>query len=111
MTARLVAEIRGGGGPRLLHARTYRWTGHTSTDPAAWRDPQEVAAWKARCPIGKLRAALATSGMTDLDFDWISSEAAAEMRAAREGANSAAWPGGPVAFEDVQDTGAVAWRG
>ena len=32
--ARLVAEIRAGGGPRLLHAMTYRFKGHVSVDPA-----------------------------------------------------------------------------
>ena len=41
---RLVAEVRGGSGPRLLHAITYRVKGHVSVDPAAYRDPQELAA-------------------------------------------------------------------
>jgi hypothetical protein len=36
-------------------------------------------------------------------------EAKAEMTAAREDANAAAWPEASVAYEDVQDTGAVAW--
>ena len=31
------------------------------------------------------------------------------MAAARKEANEAAWPKPAVAFEDVQDTGAVAW--
>ena len=32
--ASIVAAIRSGGGPHLFHAKTFRWTGHTSTDPA-----------------------------------------------------------------------------
>ena len=36
-------------------------------------------------------------------------EAKAEMAAARSEANAAAWPEPHVAYEDVQDTGAVAW--
>ena len=61
--ARLAAEVRGGAGPRMLHAKTFRWTGHTSTDPAAWRDPKEVEAWKARCPIAALQKTLGERGM------------------------------------------------
>ena len=109
-TARLVAEIRSGGGPRLLHAKTYRWTGHTSTDPAAWRDEDEVAAWKAKCPIERLRAQLMETGVSDADLSVVAEQAATEMQAARASANTAAWPEAPVAFDDVQDTGAVAWR-
>ena len=42
--ARLVAEVRGGAGPRLLHAVTYRFKGHVSVDPGAYRDRTEVDA-------------------------------------------------------------------
>ncbi len=35
--ASCVADIRAGGGPRFLHARTYRLKGHTAVDPAAYR--------------------------------------------------------------------------
>ena len=41
--ARLVAEVRGGAGPRFLHAVTYRFKGHVSVDPGAYRDQAEVA--------------------------------------------------------------------
>jgi hypothetical protein len=36
-------------------------------------------------------------------------DAKTEMAAARKEANGAAWPDAAVAYEDVQDTGAVAW--
>jgi acetoin:2,6-dichlorophenolindophenol oxidoreductase subunit alpha len=35
--------VRAGRGPRLLHAITYRVKGHVSVDPAAYRDPNELA--------------------------------------------------------------------
>ena len=106
----LVAEVRRGGGPRLLHATTYRWTGHTSTDPAAWRDPAEVAAAKARCPIARAERALREAGVGDTEIEAMRSEAEAEMTAARAAAVAAPWPAEAIAYEDVQDTGAVAWR-
>jgi pyruvate dehydrogenase E1 component alpha subunit len=108
--AGLIAEVRSGAGPRLLHARTFRWTGHTSTDPAAWRDPAQVAAGKARCPIAKLRAILIDSGMAEAELDAIQKAATLEMQSARTRANQAEWPQAPVAYEDVQDTGAAQWQ-
>jgi TPP-dependent pyruvate/acetoin dehydrogenase alpha subunit len=45
--ARLVGEVRAGGGPRLLHALTYRVKGHVSVDLAAYRDrPSWPPRWK-----------------------------------------------------------------
>ena len=104
---KFISEIRSGGGPRLLQAKTYRWTGHTSTDPAAWRDPAEVEAWKARCPINRLKQNLFGKGMSANDLDAIATAAHEEMQAARAAANAASWPASAVAYEDVQDTGAV----
>jgi TPP-dependent pyruvate/acetoin dehydrogenase alpha subunit len=106
--ARLVAEVRGGKGPRLLHADTYRWTGHTSTDPAAWRDPDAVAAGKARDPIARLKARLVESGVDGATLDAVNADALAEMAEARAAANAAAWPEVATVYADVQDVGAVA---
>jgi len=103
---RLVSEVRAGA-PRLLHAKTYRWTGHTSTDPAVWRDQAEVAAWKARCPIANLEATLREQGIEPETISTIRTEATEEMQSARQTANAASWPSGSVAYEDVQDIGAV----
>ncbi|MFT5507709.1 MAG: TPP-dependent pyruvate/acetoin dehydrogenase alpha subunit [Hyphomicrobiaceae bacterium] len=107
---RIVAGIRAGSGPHLLHAKTFRWTGHTSTDAAAWRDPAEVEAGKARCPIARLRATLFEAGVSGAECDAMVTEAAAEMQASRTTANAAAWPAGAVAYDDVQDTGAMKWQ-
>ena len=104
-SARLVAEVRGGGGPRLLHAKTYRWTGHTSTDAAAWRDPKDVEAGKAGCPLARLQATLVERGAVDTDK--IDTAARADMAACRKLAHGAPWPEAVTAFEDVQDVGAV----
>jgi pyruvate dehydrogenase E1 component alpha subunit len=106
--ARLVAEIRAGAGPRLLHATTYRLTGHTSTDPAAWRAAGEVEAARAVEPLGRLRAKLLEQGVAVRQLDAIEGEARAEMSEARAAALAAPWPDPAVAWEDVQDCGAMA---
>jgi pyruvate dehydrogenase E1 component alpha subunit len=105
---RLVADIRRGAGPRLLHAKTYRWTGHTSTDVAAWRDPAEVEAGKKGCPIVRAARVLIERGMPEADLAAIKAAADAEMGRAREAAKVAPWPRADVAYADVQDIGAVA---
>jgi len=58
-----VAAVRRGEGPHLLHVRTYRITGHTSTDAAAWRPEEEVAEARSRDPIARLGAVLAERGI------------------------------------------------
>jgi pyruvate dehydrogenase E1 component alpha subunit len=104
----MVAAIRRGEGPRLLHARTFRLLGHTSTDPAAWRDAAEVEAARAREPIARLEAWLAGNGVERGVLEAIAAEAEAEMARARGEALAAPWPAAEAAFADVQDIGAVA---
>jgi pyruvate dehydrogenase E1 component alpha subunit len=104
-----VAAVRRGEGPHLLQVRTYRITGHTSTDPAAWRPPGEVEEARSRDPIARLGAVLAERGVGLTELGKIIDDAKIEMAAARKEANGAAWPEAAVAYEDVQDTGAVAW--
>jgi len=105
--AGLVAEVRAGGGPRLLHATTYRLMGHTSTDPAAWREAGEVEAARAEEPLLRLRARLLEQGIAARALDAIEGDARAEMSAASAAALAAPWPDPSVAWEDVQDSGAV----
>lgn len=66
---RALAAARGGEGPRLIEALTYRLHDHTTADDARrYRDEKEVkAAWK-RCPIKRLRTWLESdTGWTDAD--------------------------------------------
>ena len=54
-----VARARRGEGPTLIEAKTYRYRGHSRTDPASYRPSGELDAWKKRDPIALLGAALA----------------------------------------------------
>jgi pyruvate dehydrogenase E1 component alpha subunit len=100
---RLVAAIRGGSGPRLLHARTFRQSGHTSTDAAAWRDPREVERGRRGDPLRRLAARLVEQGVTEARLAGLREAALAEMRAAREAARAAPWPEAAAARTEVQD--------
>jgi 2-oxoisovalerate dehydrogenase E1 component len=48
---RAVERARLGEGPSLIECQTYRWYGHSRSDPRAYRTKEEEAAWKARDPI------------------------------------------------------------
>lgn len=106
ITAELVAQIRGGGGPRFLHALTYRLTGHTAADPAGYRAQTEVDERLKDEPIGRLRAQLLQrQGVSAASLDAIGVEVRQEVDAAFADARDAAYPEASLAFEDVQDVG------
>ncbi|MBT2336095.1 thiamine pyrophosphate-dependent dehydrogenase E1 component subunit alpha [Variovorax paradoxus] len=107
--ARLVAEVRGGGGPRLLHARTYRVKGHVSVDLAAYRDPAELAAALETDPIARARGHLLSAGVSAATLDAIENAARDEVDTALAIADAAPWPDASAAFTDVQTTGAGQW--
>jgi pyruvate dehydrogenase E1 component alpha subunit len=105
----LVAEVRSGRGPRLLHALTYRVKGHVSVDPAGYRDPAELAAALETDPIERARARLLAGGCEVAVLDAIEHEARTEVEAALAAADAAPWPEAAAAFTDVQSTGAGQW--
>ena len=62
---RAVADARSGNGPWFIEAYTYRWSGHygpESDDLVGYRPPEELAAWKANCPIALLENAMLSAG-------------------------------------------------
>ncbi|MEJ7686618.1 MAG: thiamine pyrophosphate-dependent dehydrogenase E1 component subunit alpha [Variovorax sp.] len=106
---KLVAEVRAGHGPRLLHALTYRVKGHVSVDPAAYRDAGELAAALETDPIAHARMRLVAGGIDAAALDAIGREAQAEVEAALAAADAAALPDPGAAFTDAQTTGAGQW--
>ncbi|WP_257624635.1 thiamine pyrophosphate-dependent dehydrogenase E1 component subunit alpha [Variovorax boronicumulans] len=108
--ARLVDQVRSGSGPRLLHALTYRVKGHVSVDPAAYRDPAELAAALETDPIAQARARCLQAGTAAALLDAIEAEAHAEVEAALAAAAAAPWPEAGAAFTDIQTTGAGQWH-
>ena len=53
-----IGLVRSGEGPYLLEAQTYRFRGHSISDPANYRPEIEVSYWMSRDPIGLLQARL-----------------------------------------------------
>lgn len=109
-TAKLLIErVRAQSRPALLHARTYRFKGHVSVDPAAYRDQAEVARALERDPLRLTRARLIERGAAQAAIDEIEKQARAEVDAALAAAAAADWPAQTAAFEEIQTTGAGKW--
>ena len=58
-----VARARRGEGPTLIEAKTYRYNGHSHSDPRAYRTREEEAEWKSRDAIELLKSQL-------MDIKW-----------------------------------------
>ncbi len=108
--ARLAAEVRAGAGPRFLHALTYRFKGHVSVDPGAYRDPAEVARAIESDPLLIARGKLVARGIAASALDALDAAAAAEIDAALAEAEAAPWPEPAAAYTDIQNTGVGQWR-
>lgn len=68
---RAVAHARGGNGPVFIEALTYRFVGHSRSDPGAYRPDGELDRWRERDPIAVLRAQLEAEGVDAAELDEI----------------------------------------
>jgi len=106
---KMVREIRAGGGPRFLHAVTYRFKGHVSVDPGTYRDAKEVEAALLKDPLIVTRARLASLGVAEADMAALEAQVKAEIDTALQTAEAAPWPVVADAYEDIMSTGAGVW--
>ncbi|MGZ8760326.1 MAG: alpha-ketoacid dehydrogenase subunit alpha/beta [Aeromicrobium sp.] len=65
---RAASLCRAGEGPVLIEASTYRYYGHSLSDPRnEYRTREEEASWRAVDPIERLKAQLLTAGAADAE--------------------------------------------
>ncbi|HEY8427457.1 MAG TPA: pyruvate dehydrogenase (acetyl-transferring) E1 component subunit alpha [Sandaracinaceae bacterium] len=70
-----VERARSGGGPTLIEIRTYRFRGHSMSDPGKYRTPEEVEERKKRQdPVRVAAAKLLESGVTEDELARIDAE-------------------------------------
>ena len=81
-----VDAARGGAGPRVVEAITYRIEPHTNTDDASrYRSAEEVDAWRRLDPLDRLEAHLRATGvLTDQLHDEMKAEVEALAGELRE---------------------------
>ena len=79
-----VERARSGAGPSFIEAHTYRIQGHLEAEAlflggGKYREAAEVAAWKERDPIDRLRAQLLSSGVKQTDLASIDSRVLSQV--------------------------------
>ncbi|WP_438382200.1 pyruvate dehydrogenase (acetyl-transferring) E1 component subunit alpha [Asaia sp. BMEF1] len=88
-----VAHCRAGKGPFLLEMETYRYRGHSMSDPARYRDRSEVEEMRrTRDPIEALHKLLSEKGTSDEAFKEIDAEVKQIVNDAAEFAQNSAEP-------------------
>ena len=97
--ARAIAHAREGNGPAFVEALTYRFVGHSRSDPGAYRPEGELDEWKTRDPIGILRSQLEAEGVDAAVLDEVEQENADQLEQMRERGLAAPFPSGLNANE------------
>ena len=98
-TVKLAVErARRGEGPTLIECLTYRWQGHHVGDPGEYRDPQELADWKAKEPIAQLEK---RGLLTQDEIDAIKAGVEEEIKAACKFAEESPYPDASEAYSDL----------
>ncbi len=90
--SRAIQHAREGSGPAFIEALTYRFVGHSRSDPGAYRPEGELDEWKTRDPITILRAQLEAEGVEAARLDGVEKEIADELERMREQGLAAPFP-------------------
>ena len=98
-----VEAIRAGGGPQLLEVKTYRYRGHSMSDPANYRTKDEVNSFKQKHdPIENLKAHLIAQGFaTEEQFEDIESIVVAKIKDCVEFAQNSPLPNEKELYTDI----------
>jgi TPP-dependent pyruvate/acetoin dehydrogenase alpha subunit len=87
-----VAHARAGHGPAFLQTLTYRFVGHSRSDPGAYRKPGELDEMRKRDPLIVARERLSAEGVDDDRLDELADRVAARMAQVAEQALTAPYP-------------------
>jgi pyruvate dehydrogenase E1 component alpha subunit len=95
-------RARKGDGPTLLEFRTYRYKGHSMSDPAKYRTKEELEEYKAKDPIEQVREVLLSNKFaTEADLEAIDKRIKEEVEASVKFAEESPYPAPEEAFKDV----------
>ncbi len=99
---RAADRARAGEGPTFLEFKTYRFRGHSMSDPQKYRTKEEVEQWKSRDPLEMCRDRILTNGIaTEADLEAIDARIKEVVEASVKFAEESPYPEPEAAFEDV----------
>ncbi|MET6997199.1 pyruvate dehydrogenase (acetyl-transferring) E1 component subunit alpha [Chitinophaga defluvii] len=99
---RAVKRAREGGGPTLLEIKTYRYRGHSMSDPAKYRTKDEVEEYKEKDPISiVLDKIQKNKWATEAEIEAINNKVKDQVEECVKFAEESPWPSDDELLKDV----------
>lgn len=99
---RAAKRAREKGGPTLLEIKTYRYKGHSMSDPAKYRTKEEMDEYKLKDPLETTLVKLkSTFGITDKEIEKISERVKDKVADAVKFAEESPFPDASEALKDI----------
>jgi pyruvate dehydrogenase E1 component alpha subunit len=100
--SRAVKRAREGGGPTLLEIKTYRYKGHSISDPQKYRTKEEVEEYKGKDPITALLQTMKENGFaSDEEIEAINKRVDQAVEESVKFAEESPWPNDDEVLKDV----------
>jgi pyruvate dehydrogenase E1 component alpha subunit len=100
--SRAVKRAREGGGPTLIEIKTYRYKGHSISDPQKYRTKEEVEEYRAKDPITVVRNTILENKMaTEEDLAAIDQRVDEMVTASVKFAEESPWPDDDEVLKDI----------
>jgi len=100
--SRAVKRAREGGGPTLLELKTYRYKGHSISDPQKYRTKDEVEEYRQRDPIQQvLNTILQNKFATQQEIDTINKRVNDTVNESVKFAEESPWPADDEVLKDI----------
>ncbi len=97
-----VNRAREKGGPTLLEIKTYRYKGHSMSDPAKYRTKDEVEEYKEKDPIDYvLKVLKEVHKVTDAEIEVMNERVKNQVQESVEFAENSPWPNDDELLKDV----------
>ena len=95
-------RARSGEGPTLLEFRTYRYKGHSMSDPAKYRKKEELEEYKMKDPIERVRTSILENNYySEAELEEIDKRIKVEVDACVKFAEESPYPPAEEAFKDI----------
>jgi pyruvate dehydrogenase E1 component alpha subunit len=100
--SRAAERARSGQGPTFLEFKTYRYRGHSMSDPQKYRTKEEVEEYKKRDPIEMVKSTILTNRIaTEEDLAAIDAKIKQQVEEAVKFSEESPWPDASEIFTDV----------
>jgi len=99
---RAIKRAREGNGPTLIEIKTYRYRGHSMSDPAKYRTKEEVEQYKEKDPINLvLKTIQKNKWATEAEIEAINEKVKQEVEDCVKFAEESPWPDDNELLKDV----------